>query len=54
VRALLSREESVALVRRMLGGAITPTVFRLADGSLEARLTVDPEIAVEALREGPA
>lgn len=46
---LLSTEESVDLVARLLGGAVRPEMFLLDGGELVARLTVDPDIAMAAL-----
>lgn len=47
---LLTTDESIELVKRMLGGAIRPTAYHLADDTIVCALTVDPDIAFEAIR----
>lgn len=46
----LSFEDAVASVTALLNNAIRPEVFWLHDGEYEARLTVDPDVALAALR----
>lgn len=46
----LTREEAVELVVRLIGGAIRPNIYRLADDTFVACLAVDPDIAFDAIR----
>lgn len=43
-------EEAVEAVAGLLGTAIRPSIYRLADGELVGALTVDPDVAFAALR----
>lgn len=45
-----SFEDAVASVTALLSNAIRPEIFWLYDGEYEARLTVDPDVAMAALR----
>jgi len=45
--------ETVAKVLVLLGDVIRPEMFRLYDGTFEARLTVNPDFAFAALQQKP-